>query len=87
LALARKAIEDKLRLKSLPELTDIRSVAGGWLAIRFVCVAHFVHPDVIDQVAGFKTLDVQYSSELMMPSWKQRVSISLEPDLEWSKVQ
>lgn len=70
-----------------PRLVRIKTLAGGLLAIRFVCTADFARPDRMTLANGTVIESVKYTSSLREPGRIQQVSVRLEPLLHWQKVQ
>lgn len=72
---------------SAPDLARVTTVAGGSLAIRYVCSAEFANPEKIQLPDGAAIHAVRFTSTLAGPHLTQRVTVQLEPILQWEKVR
>ncbi|HUB13338.1 MAG TPA: hypothetical protein VMB34_15420 [Acetobacteraceae bacterium] len=88
IALVRQSLIANDDLPATVTLEDIRTVAGGFVALRFVCQAevggfdpHHLPPGM--PLPGF----VHYTSRLTPDRTQHEVSVQLEPLLKWVKVQ
>lgn len=87
LALVGYQLAQALAPMSPPQLARIKTVAGGELAIRFICSADFANPDRIRLPDGTVIRELQFTSTLAGPHHAQQVSIRLEPIPVWEQVQ
>ena len=87
LARARGELGRLLAPIPAPDLVRIRTEAGSAWAVRFVCTAEFADPDQIRLPNGVLIRSVRYTSILSGPARTQKVSIKLEPVLQWQMVQ
>jgi hypothetical protein len=87
-ALVRQSLTTRYHLPQATTLDGIRTVAGGWLALRFVCTA---------DVAGFDPHalppgtpipgQVHYTSQLTPDRSRHEVTVALQPLLIWEQAQ
>ena len=86
LALVHQSLTNHFHLPTSTRIDNIRMIAGGWLAFRFVCVADIeVNPAELPPgpIPGF----VNYTSELTDAGRKQHVTVSVSPLMVWVPVQ
>jgi hypothetical protein len=84
-ALVKAALHNRFRLPETIGLARIQTVAGGFLALRFVCEAELEGVDPAALPPGPIPHDVEYTSQLT--DGRQRITVSIEPLLRWVKVQ
>lgn len=85
LALVQQALLGHFGLPPSTTLTNIRTVAGGILALRFVCHADLMGFDRASLPPGPVPRAVDYSSEL--GDGRQRVTTAIAPALTWQRVE
>lgn len=84
LALVRQSLLERFSLPATTDLVRIRTVAGGRLALRFVCQADLAGFDRNTLPAGPIPHAVDYTSRL--EAGRHHVAVSIEPVLKWDKV-
>ena len=84
-------VSQSLTRQHLPPATrleHIRTVAGGFLALRFVCEATLDGFSQDDLPTGMPVPDfVHYTSRLTPDGSRHEVSVTIQPLLMWEKVQ
>ncbi len=87
-ALVRRSLATRYRLPPATTLDNIRTVAGGWLALRFVCTADLAGFDPHDLPPGTPLPgQVRYTSRLTPDRSRHEVTVDLQPLLIWEKAQ
>jgi hypothetical protein len=87
-ALVRQSLTAHDRLPSATTLDNIRTVAGGWLALRFVCTADLGGFDPHELPQGTPLPgQVHYTSRLTPDRSRHEVTVELQPLLIWEKAQ
>ncbi|MGA3403648.1 MAG: hypothetical protein ABSC95_30920 [Acetobacteraceae bacterium] len=87
-ALVRQSLTLHYHLPPATTLTSIRTVAGGWLALRFVCTADLAGFDPHDLPQGMPLPgQVRYTSRLTPDRSRHDVTVDLQPLLIWEKAQ
>lgn len=81
----QELLQQNLHLISPPQLSGIRTAAGGWAALRYQCEAELVGPAGQSLPPEASSGVVQFTSELRPGSTVQRVTVSIEPLLTWQK--
>jgi len=88
IALVRRSLIAHDHLPPSATLEDIRTVAGGPVALRFVCQALVGGVDPHALPAGTPLPGVvNYTSQLTADRRRHEVTVSLEPLLKWVPVQ
>ena len=88
IALVRHSLIAHDHLPSTATLEDIRTVAGGPVALRFVCQALVGGVDPHELPPGMPIPGtVHYTSQLTPDRRHHEVSVDLEPLLKWMQVQ
>jgi hypothetical protein len=87
-ALVRQSLSTRYHLPSATTLENIRSVAGGWLALRFVCTADLAgfDPHELPQGAPIPG-HIRYTSRLTADLGRHEVTVDLQPLLIWEQAQ
>jgi hypothetical protein len=88
LALVQRSLTTRFRLPAGATLTDIRTVAGSFLALRFVCQAEVagVDPQALPPGTPLPGT-VHYISRLTPDRRRHEVTVDLQPLLIWEKAQ
>jgi hypothetical protein len=87
-ALVRQSLTTRYHLPAAATLDNIRNVAGGWLALRFVCTADLAGFDPHELPQGTPLPgQVHYTSRLTADRSRHEVTVELQPLLIWEKVQ
>ena len=88
IALVRQSLITHDHLPPATTLADIRTVAGGWLALRFVCTAEIAGVEPHDLPPGMPLPgQVRYTSRLSPDGNRHDVTVDLQPLLTWEKAQ
>ncbi len=86
IALVRQSLTTRYQLPPGATLDDIRTVAGGWLALRFVCTADLAGFDPHTLPQGMPLPgSVRYTSQLTPDRSRHEVTVELQPSLIWEK--
>ena len=88
LALVHQSLTGHFKLPASVTLDQIQTLAGGYVAFRFVCEAHIAGIDPNDlpphtTVPG----SVHYISRLTPDHQRHEVSVSVQPLMIWERVQ
>jgi hypothetical protein len=87
-ALVRQSLATTFHLPSRTTLAGIRTIAGGLLALRFVCEADLAGLVPQDFPPGTPLPgQVRYTSRLTPDRARHEVSVSVAPLLIWEKAQ
>jgi hypothetical protein len=87
-ALVRQSLTTRYHLPQATTLDDIRTVAGGWLALRFVCTADLAGFDPHALPPGTPIPgQVHYISRLTPDRSRHEVTVALQPLLIWEQAQ
>jgi hypothetical protein len=88
LELVHNSLTSHFLLPESTRIAGIRTVAGGYLAFRFVCVAQLngFTPEQLPPGSAVPR-QVDYTSELTGHDHWQHVSVRIEPLLIWEKVK
>ncbi|HEY3846940.1 MAG TPA: hypothetical protein VGL95_07485 [Acetobacteraceae bacterium] len=87
-ALVRQSLTTRYHLPPSTTLDDIRTVAGGWLALRFVCTADLAGFDPHELPQGMPLPgQVHYTSRLTPDRSRHEVTVELQPLLIWEPAQ
>ena len=88
LALVRQILSDRYHLPIAIRLENIRTTAGGFLALRFVCEADLAGIDPHDLPAGMPIPgQAHFISRLTSGHSRHEVFVTIEPLLLWEKAQ
>jgi hypothetical protein len=88
LALVHDSLTSQFLLPESTRLIHIRTVAGGYLAFRFVCMAQLTGFTRDQLPRGTPTPgQVHYTSELTGNQHWQHVSVRIDPLLMWEKIE
>ena len=88
LTLVRQSLTTRYHLPPTTTLDNIRTVAGGWLALRFVCTAGVAGFNPHELPAGMPLPgQIHFTSRLTPDGSRHEVSVDLQPLLTWEKVQ
>jgi hypothetical protein len=87
-ALVRQSLNTRYRLPAAATLADIRTVAGGWVALRFVCTADLAGFDPHELPQGMPIPgQVHFTSRLTPDQRRHQVTVELQPLLIWENAQ
>ena len=87
-ALVRQSLTTHYHLPPSTTLDNIRTVAGGWLALRFVCTADLAGFDPHELPQGTPLPgQVHFTSRLTPDRSRHEVNVELQPLLIWEKAQ
>jgi hypothetical protein len=88
LALVRQNLTGRLKLPPGVTLENIRTLAGGYVAFRFVCEASLGGIDRNALPDGTTVPgSVHYVSQLTADRQRHEVTVSIQPALIWERVQ
>jgi hypothetical protein len=88
LALVHQSLTGHFKLPASVTLDHIQTMAGGYVAFRFVCEAHLAGVDANDLAPGSQVPgSVRYISRLTPDHQRHEVSVSVQPLLIWERVQ
>jgi hypothetical protein len=83
-----QSLTTRYHLPAATTLANIRTVAGGWLALRFVCTADLAGFDPHDLPQGTPLPgEVHYTSQLTPDHSRHEVAVNLQPLLFWEPAQ
>jgi hypothetical protein len=86
LALVRQSLTSHFHLPASTRIDNIRMIAGGWLAFRFVCEAD-LEANAAELPPGPKPGFVNYTSQLTDSGRRQDVTVTVSPLMLWVPVQ
>jgi hypothetical protein len=88
LALVRKSLTGRFKLPASVAIENIRTVAGGYVAFRFVCEASLggIDRHLLPEGSAIPG-SVRYVSQLTADRRTHEVSVSIQPVLIWERVQ
>ncbi|HVC59864.1 MAG TPA: hypothetical protein VND19_05805 [Acetobacteraceae bacterium] len=87
-ALVRQSLTTRYQLPPGTTLDNIRTIAGGWLALRFVCTADLSGFEPHDLPPGMPLPgQVRYTSRLAPDRSRHDVTVELRPLLIWKNAQ
>jgi hypothetical protein len=88
LALVRKSLTGRFQLPASVTIENIRTVAGGYVAFRFVCEAGLggIDRNALPEGSAIPG-SVRYVSQLTADRRTHEVSVSIQPVLIWERVQ
>ena len=86
-ALVHQSLVSRFHFPPATELANIRTLAGGWLAIRYACVATLTGFDPRDLPPGPLPGEVHFTSRLTAGRERHEVSVRIDPVLIWEKVE
>ncbi len=88
LAMVRRSLTGRFKLPPSVTLENIRMLAGGYVAFRFVCEANLGGIDPHDLPPGSDVPGtVHYVSRLTTDHQGHEVSVSVQPLLIWERMQ
>jgi hypothetical protein len=88
LSLVRRSLTERFRLPASVTIENIQTVAGGYVAFRFVCEAGLGGIDRSALPDGSTVPgSVRYVSQLTADRRAHEVSVSIQPVLIWERVQ
>jgi hypothetical protein len=88
LALARQSLTGRFRLPPTVTIENIQTLAGGYVAFRFVCEASLGGIDPHELAPGVYVPGVvHYVSRLTADHRNHEVSVSIQPALIWERKQ
>ena len=88
IALVHQSLVTRYHLPPATTLGNIRTIAGGWLAFRFVCRADLAGFTRDDLSPGTPVPDhVRYTSQLTPDRRGQEVSVAVVPLLIWEPAE
>ena len=87
LSMVRESLTGRFKLPQSVRLEGIRTIVGGYFALRYVCVAHLsgVDPNLLPAGAPIPG-SVDYISRLSDDRLRHEVIVSVEPQLKWERV-
>jgi hypothetical protein len=86
--LVRRSLTTRYHLPPSTILDHIRTVAGGWVALRFVCTADLAGFDPHELPEGTPLPgEVHFTSRLTPDGSRHEVTVQLQPLLIWEKVE
>lgn len=87
-AVVEQVLTSRDHLPATTTLTAIRTVAGAFVALRFVCQAQLTGFDPQSLPEGVPVPDiVQYTTRLTPDRRRLEVTVDLQPQMIWEKVQ
>ena len=87
-ALVRQDLIERHHLPPATTLEDVRTIAGGAVALRFVCRAFVADVDPHKLAPGTPLPGVvNYTSRLTPDGRRHAVTVEVEPILKWVRVQ
>jgi hypothetical protein len=87
-SLVRQSLTTHYHLPVTTTLDNIRTAAGGWLALRFVCTADLSGFDPHELPQGMSLPgEVHFTSRLTPDHSRHEVTVELQPLLIWEKAQ
>jgi hypothetical protein len=88
LALVRQSLTGQFRLPASVTIENIRTLAGGYVAFRFVCEASLggIDRQALPEGSAIPG-SVHYVSQLVPDRRRQEVTVSIQPVLIWERVQ
>ena len=88
LALVRQSLTERFRLPASVTIENIQTLAGGYVAFRFVCEAALggIDRNALPDGSAIPG-SVHYVSQLMADRRTQEVTVSIQPVLIWERVQ
>ena len=86
-ALVHQSLVERFHFPPGTRLEHIRTLAGGWLAIRYACAATLAGFDPRDLPPGPLPGEVHFTSRLTAGRERHEVSVSIDPLLIWEKVE
>ena len=86
LALVRHSLTDHYHLPASTGIDHIHTIAGGWLAFRFVCQAD-LEVDLAKLPPGPKPGFVDYTSQWAEPGHLLHVTVHVSPLMIWVPVE
>jgi len=87
-ALVRQSLTGHYHLPPATTLDNVRTVAGGWLAIRFVCTADLAgfDPHALPEGTPLPG-QVHFTSRLTPDRSRHEVTVQLQPLMIWEQAQ
>ncbi len=87
LGMVRESLTGRFHLPEAVRLENIRTVIGGYFALRYVCEAHLagVDPRLLPAGAPIPGT-VVYVSRLTADRQRHEVVVTVEPQLKWERV-
>jgi hypothetical protein len=88
LALVRKSLTGRFKLPASVTIANIQTVAGGYVAFRFVCEASLggIDRNALPEGSAIPG-SVRYVSQLTGDRRTHEVTVSIQPVLIWERVQ
>ena len=88
LALVRQSLTQRFRLPASVTVENIQTVAGGYVAFRFVCEAGLggIDRNALPEGSAIPG-SVRYVSQLTGDRRTHEVTVSIQPVLMWERVQ
>ena len=88
LALVRKSLTGRFKLPPSVSIENIQTVAGGYVAFRFVCEASLggIDRNLLPEGSAIPG-SVRYVSQLTGDRRTHEVTVSIQPLLIWERVQ
>ena len=87
LSMVRDSLTGRFKLPQSVRLEGIRTIVGGYFALRYVCEAHLggIDPRLLPAGAPIPG-SVDYISRLSTDHRRHEVVVSIEPQLKWERV-
>ena len=88
LALVRQSLTERFKLPASVTIENIQTVAGGYVAFRFVCEAGLggIDRNALPEGSAIPG-SVRYVSQLTGDRRTHEVTVSIQPVLMWERVQ
>jgi hypothetical protein len=88
LALVRRSLTGRFQLPQSVTIENIRTLAGGYVAFRFVCEASLggIDPHALPPGTDIPG-SVHYVSRLTPDHRRHEVSVGIQPELIWERLQ
>ena len=88
LALVHQSLTGRFKLPASVAIDTVRTLAGGYVAFRFVCEAHIAGIDANALPPGSPVPgSVHYISRLTPDRQRHEVTVSIQPLMKWERIQ
>jgi len=87
LSMVRESLTGRFKLPQSVRMENVRTVVGGYFALRYVCEAHLtgIDPRLLPAGAPIPG-SVDFISRLSSDRQRHEVIVSVEPQLKWERV-
>jgi hypothetical protein len=87
LSMVRESLTGRFNLPQSVRLEEVRTIVGGYFALRYVCEAHLagIDPNLLPPGAPIPG-SVDFISRLSSDHRRHEVIVSVEPQLKWERV-